>query len=359
MVPQPPLTLAAATGEPAALPDSPAVYVIHTHAGKPFLGRTNILRRRMTRLFAKWKLAEVATRVEYWLTASRLEQWLLSYRVAAELFPDDYERVLNLPKPAYLKLVLANPYPRTQITTRLAGAQNLFFGPFPARAAADQFEAQLLDLFQLRRCQEDLAPSSEHPGCIYGEMRRCLRPCQQAVSPQEYATEGARIAEFLETRGQATVDKVALQRDRASEQMEFELAAQLHQRHDRIEAVSRQSGEICASVAKLTGVAVTKSIEADTVLLWFLREGCWLDAVPFSLGPPAEGKPGSLDSRLRDIITALPEPRASLALREHHLALLAKWFYSSWRDGEWLNIDKLSAPPYRKLVNAIHRVARG
>lgn len=359
MVPQPPLTLAAATDDPATLPDAPAVYVIHTHAGKPFLGRTNILRRRMTRLFAKWKLAEVASRVDCWLTASRLEQWLLSYRLATELFPDDYERVLRLPKPAYVKLVLANPFARTQITTRLAGAQNLFFGPFPARAAADQFESQLLDLFQLRRCQEDLAPSPEHPGCIYGEMQRCLRPCQQAVTLEEYASEGTRVAEFLETRGQATVDRVALQRDRASEQMEFELAAQLHQRHDKIEAVARQSGELCASTAKLTGVAVTKSIEADTVLLWFLRDGCWLDAVPFSLGPPAEGKPGSLDSRLREIIAALPAPRPSLALREHHLALLAKWFYSSWRDGEWLNIDNLSAAPYRKLVNAIHRVARG
>ena len=46
-----------------------------------------------------------------------------------------------------------------------------------------------LDLFQLRRCQEDLAPSPGHPGCIYGEMGKCLRPCQEAVSREEYAGE--------------------------------------------------------------------------------------------------------------------------------------------------------------------------
>ena len=40
------------------------------------------------------------------------------------------------------------------------------------------------------------------------------------------------------------------------------------------------------------------------------------------------------------------------------LALLARWYYSSWRDGEWLPFDGFPALPYRKLVNAIHRINR-
>lgn len=350
-----------AAADPASLPGGPAVYLIHPRQGQPYLGRTNILRRRITRLFAKWKLAEIGERVDYWLTASRLEQWLLSYALARRVFPDDYERLLRLPKPSYVKLVLANPFARTQVSARLAGSQNVFFGPFAARAAADQFEAQFLDLFQLRRCQEDLAPSPDHPGCIYGEMRRCLRPCQLAVTPEEYASEAARMAEFLATRGRATLDRTALQRDRASQELEFEQAAQLHTRHERIEAVVRSAGELAADSARLSGVAVTPSIEPETVMLWFLREGCWLAPVRFSLAAAeAGGKPASLDARLREIAAALPRPTATLAARQDHLALLAKWFYSSWRDGEWLTIDRFDAPlPYRKLVNAIHRVVRG
>lgn len=347
------------TADPASLPDVPAVYLIRPKQGQSYLGRTNILRRRMTRLFAKWKLAEIGERVDYWLTASRLEQWLLSYTLARQFFPDDFDRVLRLPKPSYVKLVLANPFARTQVSARLSGAQNVFFGPFSARAAADQFEAQFLDLFQLRRCQDDLIPSPDHPGCIYGEMQRCLRPCQLAVSPEEYASEAARMAEFLATRGRATLDRTALQRDRASEQLEFEQAAQLHARHDRIETVVRSAGELAADSARLNGVAVTPSIEPETVLLWFLREGCWLPPVSFSLAAAGD-KPASLDTRLRELAASLnTAPRPSLAVRQDHLALLAKWFYSSWRDGEWLTIDRFEALPYRKLVNAIHRVARG
>jgi hypothetical protein len=49
-----------------------------------------------------------------------------------------------------------------------------------------------------------------------------------------------------------------------------------------------------------------------------------------------------------------------LAMRERqeYLALLARWYYSSWREGEWLLIDNFDALPYRKLVHAISRVAR-
>jgi hypothetical protein len=45
--------------------------------------------------------------------------------------------------------------------------------------------------------------------------------------------------------------------------------------------------------------------------------------------------------------------------RQESLALIARWYYSTWRDGEWLAFDDFSAIPYRKLVNAISRVAHG
>ncbi len=40
-----------------------------------------------------------------------------------------------------------------------------------------------------------------------------------------------------------------------------------------------------------------------------------------------------------------------------HLSILVRWHGSSWRDGEWLGFDSLKNIPYRKLVNAIGRVA--
>ena len=42
-----------------------------------------------------------------------------------------------------------------------------------------------------------------------------------------------------------------------------------------------------------------------------------------------------------------------------HLAVIARWFYSSWCDGELLMVDDWAKIPYRKLVNAVSRIAKG
>ncbi len=355
MVPPEPLIFPP-DGNPESLPGGPAVYMIWPKGGEPYLGRTNILRRRLKRLFEKWNLAAQAERIEYWPAPSKLEQWLVSYSLARRHFPDSYSRVLKLPKPPYVKLALHNEFPRTYVTARFSGAKAVFYGPFPTRAAADQFEARALELFQLRRCQDDLRPEPGHPGCIYGEMRMCLRPCQEAVTAGEYASEAGRVREFLSTRGANLLESAAAARDRSSGNLDFEEAQRQHARHGQIESIVKLGGDLARDVTTLHGVAVTPSNEPLHVVLWFLRGGCWLGGRPFSVAP---GLAEPLDKRLRGVVEELEMPKPSLPLRQDHLALLAKWYFSSWRDGEWLTIDDWGQVPYRKLVNAISRTASG
>jgi hypothetical protein len=68
-----------------------------------------------------------------------------------------------------------------------------------------------------------------------------------------------------------------------------------------------------------------------------------------------EGKTVSIDHRLREIVASLDPKRTSLQVRQEHLALLARWYYSSWRDGEWFMFPDWDRIPYRKLVRAISR----
>ena len=44
--------------------------------------------------------------------------------------------------------------------------------------------------------------------------------------------------------------------------------------------------------------------------------------------------------------------------RQEYLAILARWYYSSWREGEWIGFANFEDIPYRKLVNAVSRVAK-
>jgi excinuclease UvrABC nuclease subunit len=302
-------------------------------------------------------LRHTVRRIEYELTGSAFESALVLYEEARIHFPDAYLKLLKLRMPPYVKIVLSNQFPRSQVVTHLSRQPSTYFGPFRSRASAERFEAQFLDLFQMRRCQEDLIPSPEHPGCIYGEMGMCLRPCQEVVGPAEYAAEVGRVVDFLRSGGTSLLESVAHSRDRLSEEMRFEEAGRQHKRYEKVEDVLRLRDELARDLDRLHGVAIERSIAPDAVELWFVREGHLLPRTRFSF-EVQEGKTVSLDRKLREAIGDLDTPQRSMRERQEYLALLARWFYSSWRDGEWLPFETYDDIPYRKLVNAISRVAR-
>jgi excinuclease ABC subunit C len=347
-----------------ALPNNPAVFLLWPSQGEPYLSKTTLLRRRLLRLLKERErpsrllnLRHTVARIEYRLTGSPFESSVVYYEQARRHFPATCLDLLKLRMPPWVRIVLSNEFPRSQITTHLTRTGGIHFGPFRSRASAERFESQFLDLFQMRRCQEDLVPSPDHPGCIYGEMAMCLRPCQQVVGPAEYSHEIGRVIEFLHTDGKSLLESIAHSRDRLSEQMMFEDAARQHKRYEKVQEVLRLRDELVREVDALHGVAVTRSLAPDSVELWFVRDGWWCAPQRFSF-EVVEGKPVSLDRKLREVCAAVAPLKLTIREREEYLALLSRWYYSTWRDGEWLSFPAFDEIPYRKLVNAISRVAR-
>lgn len=356
--------LAGLDGALEALPNAPAVFALWPAEGSPYLSKTTLLRRRLLRLLRERErpsrllnLRHTARRIEYELTGSAFESGLVLYEAARQHFPETYLKLIKLRMPPYVKIVLSNAFPRSQIVTHLSRQAAGYYGPFRSRASAERFEGQFLDLFQMRRCQEDLVPSPEHPGCIYGEMAMCLRPCQEVVGPQEYSAEVDRVVEFLRSDGKSLLESIAHSRDRLSEEMRFEEAARQHKRYEKVDSVVRLRDDLARDLDRLHGVVIERSVVPEAVELWFVRQGDLLPRCRFSF-EVREGRTVSLDHRLRESIAALDAPRRSMRERQEHLALLARWFYSSWRDGEWLPFESFYDVPYRKLVNAISRVAQ-
>ena len=347
----------------AGLPNSPAVFLLWPAQGEPYLSKTGVLRRRLLRLLKEREkpsrmlnLRDVVRRIEYRLTGSAFESAVLTYELARRHFPERYLEHLKLRLPPYVRIVLANEFPRSHITTHLTRSGGLYYGPFRSRASAEKFESQFLDLFQMRRCQEDLVPSPDHPGCIYGEMAMCLRPCQQVVGKAEYDHEVGRVTEFLRTDGRSLIEAVAHSRDRLSEEMLFEEAARLHKRYEKIQEVVRLRDDLARDVDRLSGVAITRSAAPQAVEMWFVRDGWWQEPERFGF-EVQEGKTVSLDRKLRETFAAVKAHKLTIREREEYLALLSRWYYSSWREGEWIPLESWDEPPYRKLVNAISRVA--
>ena len=79
----------------------------------------------------------------------------------------------------------------------------------------------------------------------------------------------------------------------------FEEAARQHKRFEKVQEVLKLRDELARDVDRLNGVAITRSLAADAVEMWFVREGDWQEPQRFSF-EVQEGKPVSLDRKLRE-----------------------------------------------------------
>ena len=125
------------------------------------------------------------------------------------------------------------------------------------------YKRQVLDLFKLRRCYEDLEPYPEHPGCAYGEMKKCMEPCKKACTDEEYAAEAQAVKAFFDTRGESMMAAIAEERERASAEMEFEKAAALHVQWQKVKAAAGLADEIVRPVPELHAVIVQEAAVAE------------------------------------------------------------------------------------------------
>ena len=115
--------------------------------------------------------------------------------------------------------------------------------------------------------------------------------------------------------------------------MDFEGAARAHQRVAKIEEVLGYRDEMAREVEGLHAVAIVPSAYPESIELGWLRGGYWQGFRRLEFIAADDGKAVSLDSRLREAAAAIPARPSPPVERMEHLAILSRWFYSSWRDG--------------------------
>lgn len=351
----------------AAIPAAPAVFLLRAEhpAGEPYVSKTANLKRRVLRLLSppdertrRLNLRDRVRRMEYTLTGSDFESGLLLYRTLRSAFPQNYRERLRFAP--LVKFNLDNPWPRAYVTQRITGLRgaSAYYGPFPTRAAAEKFLNDSLDLFKIRRCDFEIHPDPAYPGCIYSEMKMCLAPCFAGCTAEQYQSEVARVRAFLDSGGDSLVRELAEQREQASANLEFEQAAALHARIEKISGAARLP-DIIRRLDLLDGVVVQPAAEGGSVALFPFHYGVLAGPILFPV-QQAEGKPQSMESRLEETLaSAEPAKRASAVEIMENLAILKRWYYRSIKVGEIFLSDGRGDLPLRRLVRGVSRVFRG
>ncbi|HEY5214633.1 MAG TPA: excinuclease ABC subunit C [Acidobacteriaceae bacterium] len=412
-----------------AVPAAPGVFSLRGETGEPYLTRTADLRRRLRRLLAppeavddqgrpilskRLNLRERVRFIEWTRTGSDFESTLLLYGASRAAFgADEARRRLRLHPPYMLRVTMSHRHPRVYSTNRLSKKSlHEFFGPFPSRAAADRYGDAVLDLFLLRRCYEDLEPYPEHPGCVYGEMKKCMQPCKEgnphACTPEQYSHEAERVFAFFMTRGQSLLDEVAAQREAASEAMDFEAAAALHKQWEKVHAASLLADELVRPVADLRALILQEAAPSEEdastedAAVFLLEHGqivgperlstlgvravreqtavgsslfaqpLMLAAIPLEPGPldasapdaPSDGPTLTPEDRARaaiEALTARAESPADIAEFCDNLSLFRRWYYrpEKQRSGEVFLPHADGLWPIRRILNGAARVVLG
>lgn len=348
------------------LPSRPAVCLIEPKEGsaEPFFIRTQDLRRRLERLLGlpdpaskRLNLRDFAGGIRFRLTPSRFEQNFAYYRLAKQLFPKRYKNLLRMLPPAVLKVNLRSAYPRCYATRRIpvdAGGEPLggiYYGPFASRKSAEGFAEGVLDLFKVRRCRIKIRRDPSFPGCIYSEMKMCLAPCFAGCSQEEYDVEVGRLTAFLESGGASLRNELEADRNRASEELDFEKAALLHKRLDKLAEALRGQPELPRRLQDLNAIIFQRGGEEQSIAVYEVRSG--RIGEPFLLPfATLAGEPRSAEQLLRQHLeTQHDAPSGDLS---EHLWLLARWFYSNPRQGEIFFNEK--GWPYRRMLRACARL---
>jgi excinuclease UvrABC nuclease subunit len=377
----------------SVLPPLPAVCLIESQqsSAQPLFIRTQDLRRRLQRLLGpldsaskRLNLRDLTKSIRYRVTTSAFEQTFAYYQNAKELFPERYQDMLRIRPPAVLKVNLRNAYPRCYATRKISIAPNgepsggVYYGPFPSRKAADAFAERALDLFKVRRCQIKIRRDPEFPGCIYSEMKMCLAPCFAGCTKEEYDVEVQRLVAFLETAGASLRESLEAERNQSSEEMDFEKAALLHKKLDKLDDALRGQPELPRRLQDLNAVIFQRGAADQSISVYQVHAG--RIAEPFELSfTTLAGDPRSAEQLLRQHLepnqTAKPQsvippvPRlaesgtrdlsdssvsAAVTDLSENLWLLARWFYSSPRQGEIF--FRANAWPYRRMMRACARL---
>lgn len=364
------------------LPARPAVCLIEPREEKaePYLIRTQNLQRRLQRLLGppdpaskRLNLSGFARGIRYRLTGSPFEQTLTYYVHAKQLFPKRYRDMMRLRPPAVLKVNLRNAYPRCYVTRRIPVDQDgtptagAYYGPFASRRSAQAFAERILDLFKVRRCQIKIRRDPAFPGCLYSEMKMCLAPCFAGCTKEEYDVEVQRLVHFLETSGGSLRSSFEEEREKASEQLDFERAAALHKKVEKLDEVLRGRPELTRRIQDLDAVILQRAAEEQAIAVYTVLGGRL--AEPFFLRfAEIASQPRSAEQMMRDYLEAIAKqgqerilspgsPEFGMTARGdlgEHLWLLARWYYSNPREGEIFFREK--DWPYRRILRACSRL---
>ena len=342
----------------AELPEQPGVYLFRDgKGGILYIGKALNLRRRVASYFHRRRRQPARLRrmlararaVTFSLTGSELEALLLESRLLKQETPPFNQLSLEYTVPTFVKLTLAEPFPRLLLTHAFEADGSQYLGPFPRFDMAEVVLAALQRLVPLRTCEGPIAPGVSPLPCSAFHVKKCVGPC---VSHDHTPAYGLQVAELLALlgRGHAGIlQGLIAARERAAAAMLFERAGHLHALLTAFDAVTVGRPLALIPVAH-RNLAVLFRRSSSTHEMFLVRHGLFVERVS------VQGAAQDL-AWLRTTLAGCYVPAESVPMRDgqaavDELRIVGGWLHRTCNRARWVLM-----PPQMCLTDAVEAIA--
>jgi len=255
------------------LPDNPGVYLMKNSEGKIiYVGKAKILKNRVRQYFQKNKnhspkvqaMIKKIFDFETIITASEVEALILECNLIKKFRPK-YNICLKDDKTyPYIKIT-AEKFPRILITRKKISDGGKYFGPY-TNSVKENLQL-LLKIFPLRTCK-----NFQKRPCLEFHIKRCLAPCAEKISVENYLEIVKSAEKFLEGKTAEVEKNLLKEMEFAAENLNFELAAKLRDILFAIKKFSEKQ-KIISDVGNVDALGICKKNSEVCVQIFFVREG--------------------------------------------------------------------------------------
>lgn len=251
-------------------PKAPGVYLMKNKLGSVlYIGKAKNIQSRVKQYFSSggdgremipYLTAKVAF-IETIVVFSEKEALLLESNLIKQHKPK-YNALLKDDKSYMaLKVTKSAKWPMVEFV-RYRGkpkADGLYFGPYTSAYSARQTLELIHKIFPLRQCSDQEFARRIRP-CILYEMKRCIAPCVNKCTKEEYDALVERVIRFLRGQDKEVLKDLYLEMEKESVNLEFEKAGEILKIIRQIERT-------------LEGQTVDKPLGQDLDVLAIFRQG--------------------------------------------------------------------------------------
>ena len=275
------------------LPTKPGVYLFRDANGQVlYVGKAKSLRPRVRSYFqarqlgdrpATAHLQERVHDVEVIVTQSEVEALHLEQNLVKRHRPPFNVRLRDDKSFPYIAVTLEDEYPRVMFTRERHRRGVTYFGPYASAKKVRETLDVLNRVFRFRPCEGPQPGRHSGIPCLDFHIDRCLAPCVNYVSPEDYAKVIDGVVEFLSGETAPIQRELERQMRVAAEEERFEDAARYRNRLFSIQHLAERQAADRRDVGDVDVLGIAIEGERGAVQIFPLRGGKMIDRYSFHL----------------------------------------------------------------------------